>query len=134
MGLYDNLYCDADLPDTDVPPGSRFQTKSFLDPRLLKYRITKAGRLIDSLGRDLQVNGYVRFYPESNPLGTGSPWPEYRAYFDDGHLQAIVRVEGVEDRIYGLASYRQFTSPNSLSGLFDEVPDPPTDSETRYML
>jgi len=132
MGLYDNLYCDAELPDAAVPPGCRFQTKSFLDPRLLKYRITKAGRLLDSWGRDLEVDGYVRFYPESNPLVTGSPWPEYRAHFNDGHLQAIVRVEqGVEGRIYGLASYRQFASPDSLSGLFDEVPDPPTDSETR---
>jgi hypothetical protein len=117
-----------------TPPCSRavvFKPNRFLIRAFLN-RITKAGRLIDSWGRDLEVDGYVRFYPESNPLVTGSPWPEYRAHFNDGHLQAIVRVEhGVEDRIYGLASYRQFASPDSLSGLFDGVPDPPTDSETR---
>ena len=99
MGLYDNHYCDAEMPDSAVPPGSRFQTKSFLDPRLRKYRITKAGWLIDSWGRDLEVDGYVRFYPESNPLVTGSPWPEYQAHFNDGHRQARARGGGPNLRI-----------------------------------
>jgi hypothetical protein len=133
MGLYDTLYCDAEMPDTDVPPGSRFQTKAFVDPRLLKYRITRAGRLIDSWGRDLHVDGYVHFHPESNPGTTWSPWPEYRAHFADGQLQTIVRIEGgVADRYYGLKSYTLFTS--LVSDLFDEVPDPPTDPKTASAL
>jgi hypothetical protein len=34
MGLYDELYCDAELPDTAVPPGTCFQTKVFPEPFL----------------------------------------------------------------------------------------------------
>jgi hypothetical protein len=44
-------------------------------------------------GRDLQVNGYVRFCLGSDPLATASPRPGYRAHFNDGHLQSIVRIE-----------------------------------------
>ena len=124
--MFDILYCDVELPDKDVPPGSRFQTKSF-PPLFLKYRITKTGRLIDARGRDLEVDGYVTFYPASNPLPENALWPEYRARFIEGQLHAIVRVaEEVESRVYGLAAYRQFAIEDRIPGLRD-VPDPPAD-------
>jgi hypothetical protein len=58
MGLYDEIYCDAELRNVDVPPGSVFQTRSFYYACLQKYRLTKAGRLIDQRGRDLELDGY----------------------------------------------------------------------------
>jgi hypothetical protein len=51
MGMYDEIYCHAALPDGDDPPGTCFQTKSFPDSCLFRYRITSEGRLIDSAGR-----------------------------------------------------------------------------------
>lgn len=32
MGMYDEIYCDAALPDDCESPGACFQTKSFPDP------------------------------------------------------------------------------------------------------
>ena len=49
MGMYDEVYCDASLPDGREPRDTWFQTKSFPDPCMCRYRITSAGRLIDSL-------------------------------------------------------------------------------------
>jgi hypothetical protein len=54
MGMHDELYCEAELPDA-VPAGTIFETTTFPHPFLYRYRITKAGRLIDACGRDLRV-------------------------------------------------------------------------------
>jgi hypothetical protein len=61
VSMHDDLYCDATLPDTAVPPGACFETKAFPMPFLFRYRITKAGRLIDALGRDLECDGSSNF-------------------------------------------------------------------------
>ena len=114
MGLFDEIYCDVELPDTDVPAGTWFQTKAFPQPSLSRYRISKEGRLIDSVGRDLEVDGYLIFYaidysdPDSRLLA-------YRARFIHGQLQSIVRFdeEGADWLKYELASFRWFASAAS---------------------
>src|SRR5271168_1686046 len=57
MGMVDELLCFAQLPDQDVPAGAVFKTKAFAYPFLYRYRITKAGRLIDVCNRDLECDG-----------------------------------------------------------------------------
>jgi hypothetical protein len=111
--MYDELFCDAELPDTDVPPGACFQTKAFPEPFLFRYRITKAGRLIDAYGRDLECDGYLEFYYYPTRSAQDFRWAEYRARFCDGQMKSIARVqeepeEADERVIYGLASYRVF--------------------------
>jgi hypothetical protein len=120
MSLYDEIYCDAEFPEVDVLQGSVFQTRSFYYACLQKYRLTKAGRLIDQWGRDLELDGYLIL--RLAPGGSGAP--EFRARFADGQLQNIVRVEDKQegDRVYGLASYRLMADPNSTSGQSDEEP------------
>jgi hypothetical protein len=116
MGMFDEIVCDAALPDRDWPTGTCFQTKSFPDPCMSRYRITPGGRLIDADGNDVEPDGYISFYTtepaERNGLeGPGSlTLREYRARFASGQLQDIVRVDGIAgDHLrYGLASYRWF--------------------------
>ena len=67
MGFYDELYCEAELPDTDVPPGACFRTRAFPGPLIFQYRITKDGRLLDALGRDLECDGFLEFYYYLDP-------------------------------------------------------------------
>ena len=55
--MFDEVYCDAALPDGRDPRGTCFQTKSLPDPLMCRYRITGAGRLIDSAGNDLEPDG-----------------------------------------------------------------------------
>jgi hypothetical protein len=62
MGMFDEIYCEAALPDGDDPPGTRFQTKSFPSPCMFRYRITAEGRLVDSDGNDVEPDGYINFY------------------------------------------------------------------------
>ena len=62
MGMFDEVYCYAALPDGHDPRGTCFQTKSLPDPCMCRYRITSAGRLIDSAGNDLEPDGYITFY------------------------------------------------------------------------
>src|SRR5258708_4633033 len=79
MGMHDELYCEAELPDADVPAGAMFETKAFPCPFLYRYTISKAGRLIDAHGRDLACEGYLEFYyyldrsVESQIGGVSSP-------------------------------------------------------------
>jgi hypothetical protein len=90
----------------EVPPGSL----------MCRYRITGAGRLIDSAGNDFEPDGYITFYTldrESDDVeaaGRTSKLREYRARFLSGQLQNIVRVEedGADRVRYGLASVRWF--------------------------
>jgi hypothetical protein len=128
MGMYDEIYCHAQLPDGRDPRGTCFQTKSFPDPCMCRYRITSAGRLIDSANNDLEPDGYIMFYTVDrdgdNELPARFPgWREYRARFLSGQLQNIVRVnEDVADRIrYGLASFRWFEPRAFMFGDPDET-------------
>src|SRR3984893_19580020 len=98
MGMYDEIYCHAELPDGRDPRGTCFQTKSFPDPCMCRYRITSAGRLIDSANNDLEPDGYITFYTvdredgDREVPGRISGLREYRAGFSSGQLQNIVRV------------------------------------------
>jgi hypothetical protein len=115
VSMHDELYCYATLPDTDVPPGACFETKAFPMPFLFRYRITKDGRLIDALGRDLECDGYLEFYYYFERSAQDLRCAEYRAHFCDGQLKNIVRVDEEADaadkRVYGLASIRLFADP-----------------------
>ena len=120
MGMYDEIQCDAPLPDGYKATRARFQTKSFPDPGMQRFRITGTGKLIDALGNDLEPDGYITFYT-SDPDST---WREYRALFLSGQLSEIVRVsKDSDDQIrYGLASYRWFNTPSFL--FCDDREDP----------
>jgi hypothetical protein len=98
---------------------------------MCRYRITSAGRLIDSANNDLEPDGYITFYTVDRDCDNESPgiapgWREYRARFLSGQLQDIVRVdEASADRVrYGLASFRWFHAP---SFFFDD-PDEKSDT------
>jgi hypothetical protein len=112
VGFYDEVFCDAEMPDTDAPPGACFRTRSFPGPLLFQYRITKDGRLVDALGRDLECDGFLGFYYFLDPSAQDLRVAEYRAHFCDGQLKNIVRVDEEADaadkRVYGLASFRLF--------------------------
>jgi hypothetical protein len=115
MGMFDEVYCHAELPDGRDPRGTCFQTKSFPDPCMCRYRITSAGRLIDSANNDLEPDGYLTFYTVDRDGENKSPGKipglrEYRARFLSGQLQNIVRVnEDNADRI----RYSNLVSPQS---------------------
>jgi hypothetical protein len=131
MGMYDEVYCYASLPDGREPRDTWFQTKSFPDPCMCRYRITSAGRLIDSADNDLEPDGYITFYTvdredgDSEAPGSIPALREYRARFLSGQLQNIVRVnEDAADRVrYGLASFRWFEPRSFLFGDPDEASD-----------
>ncbi len=81
MGMYDEVYCYAALPDGRDPRGTCFQ-KSFPDPCMCRYRIASAGRLIDSAGNDLEPDGYITFYTVDR---------------DDGDIEAPGRIPGLRE-------------------------------------
>jgi hypothetical protein len=128
MGMFDEIFCDANLPDGDSPPRTCFQTKSFPNPCMFRYRITAGGRLIDSDGNDVEPDGYITFYATERAERIGLDQPgiltlrEYRARFASGQLQDIVRVDGkAEDNLrYGLASYRWFHTRSCMFGDADD--------------
>lgn len=130
MGMFDEMYCDVALPDGDWPIGTCFQTKSFPNPCMFRYRITAGGRLIDSDGNDVGPDGYITFYSteRAKQNGLDKPgiltWREYRARFASGQLQNIVRVDDkAEDNLrYGLASYRWFQTRSFMFGDADDEP------------
>lgn len=113
MGMFDELRCEAPLPDNPESGEAWFQTKSFPDPCLRRYTITRAGRLVDARGNDLEPEGYLTFYTLDDASGQ---WREYRARFVRGDLQAIERVARADaDRRHdGLASFRWFDTPSYL--------------------
>ena len=129
MGMFDEIRCDADLPDDDCEAGECFQTKTFPAPCMCRYRITASGRFVDSDGNDLEPTGYITFYayPKDREPGDRSlELVEYRAKLLDGNLQGIVRVRSAErcDFHYGLASFRWFRSRSFMFGDSRED-DPP---------
>lgn len=105
MGMFDEIRCEAPLPDGF--DGSRvwFQTKSFPFPCMQRYTITEGGRLVDSLGNDIEPDGYIIFYAAEDSEDDRHSWREYRARFREGALDQIVRVETETSgrRYYGLA-------------------------------
>jgi hypothetical protein len=107
MGLYDEIYCEVDLPDREAPADTWFQTKSLPWSAFIRYRITAAGRLVDEGGRDLEPTGYVDFYRHDDYTPNGLA--EYRVRFVEGVLKSIVRISDPDDRIYGLESIRWFS-------------------------
>jgi hypothetical protein len=98
---------------------------------MCRYRITSAGRLIDSADNDLEPDGYITFYTvdrqdaDREAPGSIPGLREYRARFLTGQLQSIVRVnEESADRLrYGLASFRRFEPRSFMFGDPDELPD-----------
>ena len=128
MGMFDEIVCDAPLPDGDNRRGSCFQTKSFSSPCLFRYRITGEGRLIDVDGNDIEPDGDITFYTteregrESEAHESSSLLREYRARFASGQLQNIVRVDAnANDNVcYGLASYRWFQTRSFVFGNPDD--------------
>jgi hypothetical protein len=132
MGMHDELYIEAELPDADVPAGAIFETTAFPEPFLFRYRITKAGRLVDACGRDLECDGYLEFFYYLDRSVGDCKLAEYRAHFCRGQLNNIVRVkdepEGADFRvIYGLAAYRVFSlgAPSSFTSNTDEDVETP---------
>jgi hypothetical protein len=82
--MFDEVYCYAKLPDGRDRRGTCFHTKSFPDPCMCRYRITSAGRLIDSANNDLEPEGYIAFYTVDRDGDNESPGRipglrEYRA-------------------------------------------------------
>jgi len=55
--MFDEIRCEIPPPDSRSTD-EVFQTKSFPDPCLQLYTITKEGRLIDSRGRNVEPDGY----------------------------------------------------------------------------
>jgi len=79
MGLFDDVHCRMDLPDTPKPcPTEHFQTKSFDCPYMDKYVIHEDGALTMN-GEPLSFHGVVNFYAMQ-----GHDWWEYDAKFTDG--------------------------------------------------
>jgi hypothetical protein len=122
VGMYDEIQCEAELPDADQGEGVIFQTKSFPDACLQRYVITKAGRLNDPLKNDLEPDGYVTFYTTANTSESKASLKdrlrEYRAHFSKGQLWKITRVgpDEAPGTHYGLASFRWFDTPSFAFG------------------
>jgi hypothetical protein len=117
MSRFDEIRCDAALPDASPTEGIHFQTKSFPVPSMQRYVITKPGRLLDMLGRDLEPDGYVTF-GTPNAVSPLSDCQQYGALFLNGQLLKVVLVEHnrFDPGGYGLASFRWFDEPSALFG------------------
>lgn len=118
MGMFDYVRCEADLPETSVPPpDGEFQTKDTPDQHMTVYTITKDGRLTWRPYEMETVPKEDRPYPDADGLmgmcgmfkrvempdedvplhgdvffytsGGGGGWWEYRARFTDGRLASI---------------------------------------------
>ena len=123
MGMFDEIRCEVPLPDGGDYAGIWFQTTSFPDPFMQRFSITSEGRLVNSLGNDLEPDGYISFYTtdracDSGPDTPEQRWREYRARFIAGQLQSIVWVHQRDDDPvrYGLASFRWFQAPSFMFG------------------
>jgi hypothetical protein len=89
MGMYDDIRCDAPLPDMGCPVTTRdFQTKDF-DCVLDKFVITADGKLLHD-GVRRRFHGMFNFYHYDTKIDT---WWQYEAKFTDGCLVEITPVE-----------------------------------------
>jgi len=98
MGLYDNVRCEAALPDGYS--GGGLQTKD-LGCTMSTVTITKEGRLVGHLrewwwsehkpDRDLEFHGDFNFYGYEGrkPQDPDWRWHEYTARFTEGQLVRI---------------------------------------------
>lgn len=119
--MFDEIRCEAPLPDSWNPGDAWFQTKSFPSPCLQRYTITTNGRLLDSAGNDLEPEGYVTFYSYDQER-----WREYRAHFQRGGLVEIeIAGDPGDRRFFGLASFRWFDAPSYLFGDPNDEKDEP---------
>ena len=115
--MFDEIRCEVPLPDSWNPGEAWFQTKSFPDPCMQRYTITRFGRVIDSAGNDLEPEGYITFYADDRE----GRWREYRACFRAGELSEIaIAGDPGERRFFGLASFRWFDAPSFLFGNPDD--------------
>ncbi len=115
--MFDVIRCDALLPDDSATDGADFQTKSFPDPSMQSYVITRSGRLLDMHAHDLEPEGYLTF-DTANEVPTHGRERRYHAKFADGQLVSIIR-EGSNDSDrghYGLSSFRWYTAPPPFLG------------------
>lgn len=138
MGMFDEIRCDAPLPDGYDATDVGFQSK-FPDCCMCRYRITRDGRLLDAADNDLEPEGYLNFYTTDPPQDVSADrdarWREYRAHFVAGELESIVGVakDEPETRYYGLASFRWFNPPSFMFGdpfADDEAASDSSDSES----
>jgi hypothetical protein len=114
MGMFDEIKCDAALPDNRIEPGRWFQTKSLLNCTF-KYTISEKGRLIHHFQRfepgpdretgrgvslptrnlveerdiDTEFHGDVRFYTHNGK----NEWVDYVARFSNGTVEWILSFE-----------------------------------------
>ena len=97
MGIFDYIRCDAELPETPLPPprGARFQTDDTPDQAFVRYTITAGGALVRTavgLEGDVTFTDYnddLTFYTSGGRYGF---W-EYCAHFIGGRLEEITLVE-----------------------------------------
>ena len=82
MGMFDYIKCDYKLKDS--PPIQFFQTKSFEEPNLDMYEITREGVLMLE-NKKVDFTGSVDFY-EFTDRGR---WYEYSAKFENGNLISL---------------------------------------------
>ena len=98
MGMYDELWWEADVPVGHPPDSRLFQTKSF-DCCLDRYVVTEAGRLC-LVGNGWQDDGPfqpessrrridVEFHGDMRLVPVGGPDGDYIARFTHGTLEWI---------------------------------------------
>lgn len=101
MGLFDDIRCDAPLPEGCERAGGKgrwFQTKDFPEPYLDKYAITADGRLVQLDGHDwskeiqhlADYHGILNFYDYNTDT---KEWWKLNAKFTDGRLVGITLAE-----------------------------------------
>lgn len=89
MGMFDDIRCDAELPEIGPDPGTRcFQTKD-RECLLDKYVITADGRLTLD-GDRVSFHGMLHFHHYDSKNDT---WWEWVAKFTDDALVEIKPVE-----------------------------------------
>lgn len=100
MGLFDDVRCDVPLPDGfEGGRWGQFQTKTFPEPYMEKYTITREGRLLHQPSlkhepTDTNYHGILNFYGGD----TEGEWREYNAKFTDGQLVDIALVPNTDQR------------------------------------
>lgn len=118
MAIYDEISCEVELPEGCPSTDFRFRTDSVPIAAWRRLRVTNDGRLHDSLGQDLEPDGYIEFralpseHPDSRRFGS------YRMRFDKGQFQWVAAIDDSDQsgHYYGPAYVRLLTSPCFLFG------------------